>query len=251
MSQKYNDDIKMILRDIGKDAGVIIVFIALVCSIGGAVCTDSHGLFWFLVSPFLAFWDFRFQFFCFICEFLFAVEFWLSLYLNRFTNLKSTLITTLLIFTNTYLLILYYYEIKCVIVGIALVLLFMSIFFVPLYINNSPKSTLFTIGLIVVVCACLFANGTISYELPILNYIPVFLFTIMFIVLSYKNRLVDKSKLIILELLFIQTLDIFFILSLIDEVHYALLIPIGIYKIVVLFFRYRKYKDVRICNPAA
>lgn len=247
MNQKYKDDIKIVLRDIGKDAAVIIAFIALVCSIGGAVCADSNELFWFFVGPLYAFWEFRFQFLCFAYEFLFVVVFWLSLYLNnRLTNLKAILITTLLIFTIKYLLILYYVEIRYIVVGVALELLFMSIFLVPLYINKPPKSTLFAIGLIVVVCACLFANGTISYELPILNYIPVFLFTIMFIVLSYKNRLVDKSKLIIIELLLIQTLDIFILLSLIDEVHYALLIPIGIYKIGVLFFRYKKYNEAKI-----
>ena len=248
MNQKYKDDIKIVLRDIGKDAAVIITFIAITVSIYGAVCSDSDNLFWALFGPLLAFWEFRFQFSCFLYEFLFAIVFLLPLYLNnRLTNLKTLLITALLIFSNTYLLIFFCHEIRYVITSVALELLFMSIFFVPLYINKPPKSTLFAIGLIIVVCACLFANGTISYELPILNYIPVFLFTIMFIVLSYKNRLVDKSKLIILELLFIQTLDIFFILSLIDEdVPIALLISIGIYKMVVLLFRYRKYKEAKI-----
>lgn len=68
----------------------------------------------------------------------------------------------------------------------------------------------------------------------------------MFIVLSYKNILVNKSKLIIINILLIQTLDFFFILSLISEMLIASLVAIGIYKAVVLFFRYRKYNEVKI-----
>lgn len=68
----------------------------------------------------------------------------------------------------------------------------------------------------------------------------------MFIVLSYKNILVNKSKLIIINILLIQTLDFFFILSLIGEMLIASLVAIGIYKAVVLFFRYWKYNEVKI-----
>ena len=57
----------------------------------------------------------------------------------------------------------------------------------------------------------------------------------MFIVLSYKNILVNKSKLIIINILLIQTLDFFFIFSVIGEMPIVFLVAIGIYKAVVLF----------------
>ena len=79
-----------------------------------------------------------------------------------------------------------------------------------------------------------------------IDFLPVVLFALVFILLFYKNISVNKLKLIIINLLLIQTLDFFFTLSLLDELSIVPLIAIVVYKVVVLFFRYRKYNDVKI-----
>ena len=253
MNQKYKDDIIIVLRDIGKDAGVIIAFIAIVMGVIGAVnnSKDFDPIFDIFVNlpifAFLAgFFNFLFVARSVICEIIFSAIFFVFLYLIKSTKLLTVFIMALLVMICAYLLRKYFYVEDSIITAIFIDFIFMLVFFVPLYIYRPKKYILFTIISFVVIGACLLA-GRISRTFIMINYLPIVVFALLFIVFFYKKILVDNSKLIIINLLLIQTIDFFFILSLKgEEVPIVSFIAIGIYKMVVLLFRYRKYKEAKI-----
>lgn len=252
MNQKYKDDIIMILRDIGKDAGVIIAFIAIVMGVIGAVnnSKDFDPIFDIFVNfpifAFLAgFFNFLFVARSVICEIIFSAIFFVFLYLIKSTKLLTVFIMVLFVLICAYLLRLYFYVKEPILTAIVIDFLFMLVFLVPLYIYRPKKSIFFTIVSFVVIGACLLA-GRINRTFIMIDFLPVVLFALVFILLFYKNISVNKLKLIIINLLLIQTLDFFFTLSLLDELSIVPLIAIVVYKVVVLFFRYRKYNDVKI-----
>lgn len=252
MNQKYKDDIKMIMRDIFKDASGIIAFIAIV--MGGIGVFSNSKDFDSIVDIFvnLPLLTFSSGFFIFlfvarsvICEIIFLAIIFVFLYLIKSTKSLTVFIMVLFVMICAYLLSSFFYVKEPILTAIVIDFLFMLVFFVPLYIFRPKKSIFFTILSFVVIGACLLA-GRINRTFIMINYLPVVLFALVFIWLFYKNISVDNLKLIIINLLLIQTLDFFFTLSLIDELSIVPLIAIVVYKVVVLFFRYRKYNDVKI-----
>lgn len=247
-----NKDLKIIMCDISKDAGVII----LLYSIGMGVCgfvnnlKDDNIIFDLFVSlPFFIFsagcFSLLYVLKCIMCEFFFTAIIIVFFHLIKSTKFLMVFTMVLLVMICAYLLRLYFYVEDPIITAIVIDFLFMVVFFVPLYIYRPKKSIFFTIVSFVVIGACLLAVR-INRTFIMINYLPVVLLALVFIGLFYKNISVNKSKLIIINILLIQTLDFFFILSLIGEMLIASLVAIGIYKAVVLFFRYRKYNEVKI-----
>lgn len=255
MNPKYKDDIKMILRDIGKDAGGIIAFVAIVMGVIGVVNNSKD--FDPIVDIFVNFPFFAFSsgFFLIlfvgrsvICEIIFSAIIYVFLDLIKSTKLLTVFIMVLLVMICAYFLRLYFYVKDPIITAIFIDFIFMLVFFVPLYINRPKKSIFFTIVSFVVIGACLLA-GRISRASTMINFLPVVVFALLFIVLFYKNISVNKSNLVMINLLLIQTIDFFFILSLKgEEVPIVSLVVIGIYKAVVLFFRYKKYREKHLLS---
>ena len=240
MNQKYKDDIIMILRDIGKDAGVIIAFSTVFI---GSICFLNHykeGIFVSVfISLLLSSWALLPLIVAFIVELLFSLIFFTSQHLSTSMKPKNVTLMALLVVVSAFLLHLIIYQIDSdsMITYIIPELIYMTLFLVPLYIHSSSKRILYLIVSLMLFCSLV----SIVFLLPL-----IILWTTLFIILRYKNIPVNKTKLVLINILLIQSLDLSLISSLQDigsEEKLIIGLIVVLYKIVVLYFRYKKYKD--------
>ena len=152
---------------------------------------------------------------------------------------KNVTLMALLVVVSAFLLHLIIYQIDSdsMITYIIPELIYMTLFLVPLYIHSSSKRILYLIVSLMLFCSLV----SIVFQLPL-----IILWTTLFIILRYKNIPVNKTKLVLFNILLIQSLDLSLISSLQDigsEEKLIIGLIVVLYKIVVLYFRYKKYKD--------